>query len=166
MIPNPFIKRTCLRPAAHVKRWANMQRSIGCWSVICFAILCGITTAHGQLFEADSKRYGNPEMDIVVTEVERRQYSSVIDIKITLIGSSVGSSFFLLCSIRQLAHLRGNYRYIVKLEEKPKRGQMLFGFLRDPSENLSAIGPEFAEVDSQKAVIDLDQFAEMCALTK
>ena len=105
-------------------------------------------------------------MDIVVTEVERRQHSSVIDIKIALIGSSVGSSFFLLCSIRQLAQLRGNFRYIVKLEEKPKRGQMLIGFLRDPSENPATIGPEFAEVDARKAVIDLDQFAEICALTK
>jgi hypothetical protein len=105
-------------------------------------------------------------MDIVVTEVERRSRSSVIDIKITLVGSSVGSSFFMLCSIRQLTQLRGDYHYIVKLEEKPKRGQMLIGFLRDPSEDLSAIGPEFAEVDVCKAVIDLDQFAEMCALTK
>ena len=143
-----------------------MLRSIGWWWVICFAIVCGSTTAHGELFQADSKRYGNPKMDIVVTEVERRQYSSVIDIKITLIGSSVGSSFFLLCCIRQLAQLRGHYRYIVKLEEKPKRGQMLIGFLRYPSENLSALGQEFAEADARKAVIDLDQFAEICSFTK
>lgn len=122
--------------------------------------------AYGQLFEADSKRYGDPKMDIVVTEVERRPHSSVIDIKITRVGSSVGASFFLLCSIRQLARLRGNYRYIVKLEEKPKRGQMLIGFLRTPSEKLPDIGPEFAEVDASKAVIDLDQFAETCALAK
>ena len=142
-----------------------MRRSIRCWG-ICFAILCGTPTAHGQLFEADSKRYGNPKMDIVMTEVERRPYSSVIDIKITPIGSSVGSSFFLLCSIRQLAQLRGNYRYIVKLEEKPKRGQMLIGLLRNPSEKLSNLGPEFAEVDARKAVIDLDQFAETCVFTK
>ena len=95
--------------AAHVKRWTNMQRSIRWWWVICFAILFGSTTAHGELFQADSKRYGNSKMDIVVTEVERRPHSSVIDLKITLVGSSVGSSFFLLCSIRQLAQLRGNY---------------------------------------------------------
>ena len=143
-----------------------MRRSIRwCWA-ICLTILCISTTVHGQLFEADSKRYGNPKMDIVVTEVERRPRSSVLEVKITLVGSSVGSSFFLLCSIRQLAQLRGNYHYIVKLEEKPKRGQMLIGFLRDPSENLSAIGPEFAELDARKAVIDLDQFAEICAISK
>ena len=98
-----------------------MQRSIGWWSVICFAIVCSSTTAHGEFFQADSKRYGSPKMDIVMTEVERRQHSSVINVKITLVGSSVGSSFFLLCSIRQLAQLRGNYHYIVKLEEKLKR---------------------------------------------
>ena len=43
---------------------------------------------------------------------------------------------------------------------------MLIGFLRDPSENLLAIGPEFAEGDAQKTDIDLDQFAKICALTK
>ena len=142
-----------------------MPRRFGWWRVICFAILCGSTTAHGELFQADSKRYGNPKMDIVITEVERRPHSSVLEVKITLIGSSVGSSFFLLCSIRQLAQLRGDYRYIVKLEEKPKRGQMRIGFLRDPSEDLSALGPEFAEVDARKAVLDLDQFAELYVLT-
>ena len=143
-----------------------MQRSVGWWWVICIAIVCSSTTAHGELFQADSKRYGNPKMDIVFTEVERRPHFSVIDVKITLIGSSVGFSFFLLCSIRQLAQLRGNYHYVVKLEEKPKRGQMLIGFLRDPLENLSAIGPEFAELDARKAVIDLDQFDEICAISK
>ncbi|MFZ6749929.1 hypothetical protein [Undibacterium sp. Ren11W] len=142
-----------------------MQRRIRYWG-ICFAILCGTSTAHAQLFEADSKRYGNPKMDIVMTEVERRPNSSVIDIKITSIGSSVGSSFFLLCSIRQLAQLRGNYRYIVKLEGTPKLGQMLIGLLRSSSEKLSDLGPEFANVDALKAVIDLDQFAEICAFTK
>jgi len=146
-------------------RRAYMRRIITWWG-ICFALLGGIPAAHGQLFEADSKRYGNPKMDIVVTEIERRPHSSVIDVKITLIGSSVGSSFFLLCSIRQLARLRGNYRYIVKLEEKPKPGQMLIGLLRNPSEKLSDLGPEFAEADARKALIDLDQFAETCALTK
>ena len=142
-----------------------MQRSIRWWGM-CLAILCGTSTAHSQLFEADSKRYGNPKMDIIVTEVERRPYSSVIDIKINSVGSSVGSSFFLLCSIRQLALLRGNYRYIVKVEEKPKRGQMLIGFLRNPSDKPSDLGSEFVEIDARKAVIDLDQFAEICAFTK
>ena len=55
--------------AGYLKRLTNMQRSVGWLWVICFIILCGSTTAHGELFQADSKRLGNPKMDIVVTEV-------------------------------------------------------------------------------------------------
>jgi hypothetical protein len=128
--------------------------------------LCATTAAHGQLFEADSKRQGSSKMDIVITEVERRPHSSVVDIKITSAGSSVGSSFFLLCSIRQLAQVRGDYRYVVKIEEKPKRGQMLVGFLRNRLDSVSDLGPEFAVLDASKAVIDLDEFAQICGMTK
>jgi len=105
-------------------------------------------------------------MDIVITEVERRPHSSVVDIKITSVGSSVGSSFFLLCSIRQLAQVRGDYRYVVKIEEKPKRGQMLVGFLRNRLDSVLDLGPEFAVLDASKAVIDLDEFAQICGMTK
>ncbi len=142
-----------------------MRRHITPW-IFGLALLVGTPTAHGQLFEADSKRHGNPKMDIVLREVERRQHSSVIEITITSIGSSVGSSFFILCSVRQLAQLRGNYRYIVKIEDRPKRGQMLVGFLRSPGETLSDIDPTFAGLDTREAVLDLDQFAEICDLTK
>jgi hypothetical protein len=134
------------------------------WSGL--ALLCATTPAHAQLFEADSKLLGASKMDIVIKEVERRPHSSVLDIKITSVGSSVGSSFFLLCSIRQLAQQRGNYRYVVKIEEKPKRGQMLIGFLRDRSESVSELGPEFAALEGSKAVIDLDEFAQICGMTK
>jgi len=143
-----------------------MRRHITRWWVVGLVVLAGIQAAHGQLFEADSKRYGNSKMDIVIREIERRQQSSVIDIEMTSVGSSVGSSFFLLCSIRRLAQIRGDYRYIVKLEDRPKRGQMLIGFLHDSGEKLSNVGPEFAEVDAHATVLDLDQFAELCALTK
>jgi len=142
-----------------------MRPNIKPW-IFGLALLVGTPTAHGQVFEADSKRHGNPKMDIVLREVERRQHSSVIEITITSIGSSVGSSFFILCSVRQLAQLRGNYRYIVKLEDRPKRGQMLVGFLRSPGETLSDIGPEFAGLDTRESVLDLDQFAQICDLAK
>ena len=122
--------------------------------------------AHGQPFESDSKRLGNSKMDIVVREIERRDRSSGVEIKITNIGSSVGSSFFLLCSLRQLALERGGYRYIVKIEEHPKRGQMLVGFLRSPAEGLASLGKEFGAVTAKDAVIDLEQFAEICAKMK
>lgn len=120
------------------------------------------TAARGQLFEADSKRLGNSKMDIVVKEVERRPRSSVLDIKVTTVGSSVGSSFFLLCSIRQLAKQRGGFRYIAKLEETPRRGQMLVGFLSGPDDAPPGADPAFAAADAQTMVADLEQFAPIC----
>jgi hypothetical protein len=105
-------------------------------------------------------------MDIVVREIDRRQRVSVIQIDIKSIGSSVGSSFFLLCSIRQLALQRGNFRYIVKLEERPKPGQMIVGFLREANEAPAALGPEFTAIDKAKGTIDLEQFAPICDAMK
>jgi hypothetical protein len=90
-----------------------------------------------QSFRSDSKRFGNSKMDIVITETERQARTSVVDIHITAIGSSVGSSFFLLCSMRDLAKERGNYRYITKAEEQPRRNQMLIGFLPTPLSRLN-----------------------------
>jgi hypothetical protein len=122
--------------------------------------------AYGQLFESDSKRLGGAKMDIVVKEIERRERSSIVEVKINTVGSSVGASFFLLCSLRQLAIERGGYRYIVKIEEQPKRGQMLIAFLRSPTEELALLGKEFSAVTAKDAVIDLEQFAEICAKMK
>jgi hypothetical protein len=65
--------------------------------------------------------------------------------------------------LRQLAIERGGYRYIVKIEEQPKRGQMLVGFLRSPAEELALLGKEFSAVTAKDAVIDLEQFAEICS---
>jgi hypothetical protein len=125
-------------------------------------LMGAVPNARGQLFEADSKRWGASKMDIVLKEVERRPRASVVEIKITSVGSSVGSSFFILCSIRQLARLRGPFRYIVKLEEQPKRGQMLVGFLRDAEESPASLGPEFSGFGNRETVIDLEQFAPIC----
>ena len=117
---------------------------------------------HGQLFESDSKRFGDGKMDIVVREIDRRPRTSVLQIDIKNIGSSVGSSFFLLCSVRSLAMQRGGYRYIAKVEEQPKKGQMIVGFLREASENPLTLGAEFKSVDQTNGVIDLEQFAPIC----
>ena len=130
------------------------------------ALMIAAPAAYGQLFEADSKKFGASKMDIVIKEIERRDRSSVVEIKINAIGSSVGSSFFLLCSLRQLALERGGYRYIVKIEEQPKRGQMLVGFLRRPDEGLASLGKEFNAITAKEAVIDLEQFAEICGALK
>jgi hypothetical protein len=121
--------------------------------------------ADGPLFESDSKRFGNPKMDIVVAEIERRPRVSVLDIRIKAIGSSVGSSFFLLCSVRDLARQRGNFRYISKLE-KTTDGRMLIGFLQHAGEPAANLGPEFAAAGSAATEIDLEQFAPICDRTK
>jgi hypothetical protein len=118
--------------------------------------------AQGQFYESDSKRLGDGKMDVVITEIERRPRASVIEIKINAPGSSVGSSFFILCSIRQLAELRGGYRHVVKLEQYPERNQMLIGFLRDAAESPSAAGPEFSALTEPGSVIDLEPFAPIC----
>lgn len=97
-------------------------------------------------------------MDIVITEVERNPRTSVLDIKINSVGSSVGSSFFIVCSLSDLAKQRGGFRYIVKAEEKPGRGQMLVGFLRSEDEAPEVIDARFAG----SRVIDLEQFAPIC----
>ena len=128
-------------------------------------LIGALSDAHGQLFEADSKQFGSSKMDIVLKEVERRPRASVLEIKINSVGSSVGSSFFILCSIRQLAHLRGPYRYIVKLEEQPRRSQMLVGFLSDPAESPATAGQEFS-LAHREAVIDLEQFSPICDAMK
>ena len=47
------------------------------------ALLASIPTAHGQLFEADSRSRSGSKMDIVVKEIERRPRASVLDIRIT-----------------------------------------------------------------------------------
>jgi hypothetical protein len=124
-------------------------------------LIVALPAARGQLFEADSKQFGSSKMDIVLKEVERRPRASVVEIKINSVGSSVGSSFFILCSIRHLAQIRGPYRHIVKLEEHPKRGQMLVGFLGGAEESPASAGPEFGR-SGRDAVIDLEQFAPIC----
>lgn len=117
--------------------------------------------AADTLFLSDSKRFGNAKMDIVVAEIERRPRVSVLDIRIKAIGSSVGSSFFLLCSVRDLARQRGNFRYISKIETNAE-GRMLIGFLQHAGEPAANLGGEFAAAGSAPAEIDLEQFAPIC----
>lgn len=113
-------------------------------------------------FQSDSKRFGNPKMDIAITEVERNARTSVLDIQVHTVGSSVGSSFFIVCSLRDLAKQRGGFRYIVKIEEKPKRGQMLVGFLNAADEPVETVDAQF----TGGRVIDLEQFAPICDTMK
>jgi hypothetical protein len=148
------------RPYAILRR--KMTRYSFCL-VIAVGFLCCPAGAQAQLFESRSKRSERDKMDIAVREIERRDRSSLLEITINAVGSSVGASFFLLCSIRNLALERGNYRYIAKIEARPKHGQMIIGFLRDPKEELSGVAPEFQALADQAMVIDLEQFAPLCA---
>ena len=117
------------------RRPARGRGHRGRWAVTALgALLLSAAPAGGKLFEADSRGLGHAQMDIVVKEVERRLRSSVVEVTITARGSSVGGSMFILCSLRQLAQLRG-HRHIVKLDDQPKRGQMLVGFLQGPDED-------------------------------
>jgi hypothetical protein len=125
------------------------------------ALLVLVPAAYGQLFEADSKRYGKSNTDIVIKEVERRPKSSVIEMKITSVGSSVGSSLTVACMLYQLAQVRGNYRYMIKIDERVRnRQQMLIGFLSNPEEKPADIDPEFAQAGGGVAVVDFDVFGE------
>lgn len=130
--------------------------------LIGFLLVSTAPTAAAPLFEADSKSQGNIKMDIVIKEVARRERSSVLDVTITRVGSSVGASFFLLCSLRQLARERGPYRYIAKVEDVPKHGQMLVGFLKQPDEPLSSIDTGLSPNTPNFAIVDLEQFAPIC----
>jgi hypothetical protein len=130
-------------------------------AVLLGGLLLGLPDARGQLFEADSKRLGSPRWTSLVKEVERRDRASVLEVKITTLGSSVGSSLFIACSVRELARQRGA-RHVVKLDDRPKRGQMLVGFLSGPDESPAAAGPEFEGLSGNDAVLDVEQFAPIC----
>lgn len=109
---------------------------------------------------------GRPSMDIVIREVERRPRASVLSIDTKSVGSSVGSSFFILCGVRRLAELRGGYRYAAKIETFGKQTRMLVGFLESREEKLDALGPDFRVLQSPKDVIDLEEFAPICDLIR
>ena len=63
--------------------------------------------------------------------------------------------------LRKLARERGTH-YIAKIDEHPKPGRMLVGFLRDAGDDPAALGPEFANVRRPEGVLELDQFAPLC----
>jgi len=113
-----------------------------------------------SLFESHSARPGGGAMDISIRETERRARASVLAIEIRKVGSSVGSSFFILCSVRKLARERGGFRHVAKLEETPARGQMLIGFLASADDPPAGADPAFAAPATQ--VIQLDQFGPIC----
>jgi len=133
--------------------------------VLACLVAGGAFAQGGALFEAHSDAPGTA-MDISIREIERRPRASVLAIDIRNVGSSVGSSFFLLCSIRQLARTRGGFRHIVKLEETPQRGQMLVGFLTAADEPPGKADAAFAAAAGKAQVVELEQFAPICDLRR
>jgi len=119
-------------------------------------------TAGAELFTADSKQFGPSKMDIVIRETERRPRSSLVEIRINKVGSSVGSSFFLLCSLRSLARERDYPRYIAKAEDFPVRGTWLVAFLTRADDDPRQADRDLARFKGPLPVIDLEQFAPIC----
>ncbi|MFN0301456.1 MAG: hypothetical protein ACKVQU_14010 [Burkholderiales bacterium] len=128
-------------------------------------VACTAPGAQAQLYESHSKQPG-ATMDITVREIERRPRASVVAIEMRQVGSSVGSSFFVLCSIRQLAVVRGGFGHVAKREEYPGRDQMLIGFLRSPSDPPIDADPAFGAAGAKVDVIAREQFAPICDGTK
>lgn len=127
-------------------------------SVTAILYMCLTDLASAEPFRSDSKRLKNATMDIVVTETERPPRTSVIAIQIKTIGSSVGASSSLLCSVRDLAQQHGHNRYIAKVEGQPSHDHMSIGFLRSSTEAPEQLNPRL----TGQPVIDLQQFSPIC----
>lgn len=146
-----------LRGATSLLSCSDFFRAGRLFVAVVVAVLT-VVPARAENFRSDSKRLGSSKMDIVLTEIQRQARTSVVEIQITAIGSSVGSSFFILCSLRDLARQRSHSRYIVKAEDVPRRNQMLVGFLASATEAPEQLDPRLAG----QQVIDLDYFAPIC----
>lgn len=130
--------------------------------LLAFAFLPQALAQPRPLFESHSAGLGGGKMDISIRETERRPRASVLDIDVRQIGSSVGSSFFILCSVRKLDRARGGTGHIVKLDDTPGRGQMLIDFLKSADEPPGNTDPAFAAAGSKAQVIELEQFGAIC----
>ena len=121
------------------------------------------TQAENQLFSANARAQGSQNVDVIVTEVERKERTSIVNVQFNY-GPSVASSVFTACSFAKLAKLRG-YRYIVKVENFDKEGRYLVGFIPSPSkEAIAALGAEFEKHDISQA-LDIEMFGQICQRT-
>jgi hypothetical protein len=123
---------------------------------------CGKTPSQNenQLFTANARAEGSPNVDVIVTEIERKGRTSIVDVQFNY-GPSVASSVFIACSFAKLAKVRG-YRYTVQVEDFGKEGRYLVGFIPSPSkEAITALGAEFKKHDSSQAV-DNEIFEPIC----
>lgn len=121
------------------------------------------TQAENQLFTANARAQGSQNVDVIVTEVERNERTSIVDVQFNY-GPSVASSVFIACSFAKLAKLRG-YRYTAQVENFGEEGRYLIGFIPSPSkEAIAALGAEFEKYDVSQ-VIDNEMFEPICQRT-
>lgn len=139
-----------------------MRASLSAASIVLALAAASARAQPATLFESHSAKPGGGAMDISIRETERRPRASVLTVEIRKIGSSVGSSFVLLCSVRKLASERGGFRHVAKLEETPARGQMLIGFLKSADDPPAGADPAFGSAGARTQVIELDQFGAIC----
>jgi len=108
------------------------------------------------LWSSSSKDFGESRSDFILREVERRPRSSLLQLEIREIGSSVGSSMIIACMMARLAEERGGYRYLIKVDSLPSHpDQMLVGFSHQPGENPQSID---ANLPASAPEVDLDNF--------
>ena len=108
------------------------------------------------------KRNDGTTWQVTVTETERAVRYSVL--RITHEGRlpSVGSSFFIACSVLNLARERG-FRYVAQLETS---GMLKIGFLdRLDDDPVKVVGVEFTGLPAERKY-DAEQFAPICDLSK
>jgi hypothetical protein len=121
------------------------------------------TQVENQLFTANARSQGSQNVDVIITEVERKEKTSIVDVQFNY-GPSVASSVFIACSFAKLANLRG-YRYTAQVENFGKKGRYLIGFIPSLSEEaIAALGTEFAKYDISQ-VLDNEIFEPVCQRT-
>lgn len=126
---------------------------------ILFAGLCLVSLqvpAASTSWTSNSKDFGESRSDFTLREIERRPRSSILQLEIKNIGSSVGSSMIIACMMARLAEERGGYRYLVKVDSLPANpSQMLVGFSNKPNEKPQSIDPE---LPTSAMEVDLEVF--------
>jgi hypothetical protein len=133
-----------------------------------FWLVAAQVPAASPLWSSSSKDFGEGRADFTLREVERRPRSSVLQLDVKTMGSSVGSSMLIACMLTRLAEERGGYRYLVKVDERPGNPkQMLVGFSNKPGEAPKSIDPELAATAME---VDLEvfgaQFNKSCRTKK
>ena len=110
----------------------------------------------------EQKRSDGTTWKVTVTETAREARYSIL--RITHEGRlpSVGSSFFIACSVLNLARERG-FRYVAQLETS---ATLKIGFLTTLGDDpVKVVGAEFAGLQPERKY-DAEQFAPICDLSK